>query len=234
MTALVLAAFSCVKKAPNQDVFDPTDTPKNGEVEATQFLGQTLTPISFQRNNALKGTQFIDRASYKLTVDGLVEHPLTITYDDLLALPQTSKLMTLRCVIGWEFNAKWTGPSLTAILDQAVVKPEATIAIFYSTDVPGSGYTSLPTSYIRDRNIILALKDNDVTLPAGRGFPFQVIAEKKYGYKWAKWVTRIELSSDTNFRGFWESNGYDRNGDIQNFAMDTSPRFLQSFPVMGK
>ena len=232
--SLSLSGLSCVKKAPAKDVFDPSEPTPAGEVEATEFLGQKLTPIAFQRNNALKGTQFIDRATYALRVDGLVDSPLTLRYDDLLAYPQTSKLMTLECVVGWSFVAKWTGPSLTAIFEQARVRPEATVAIFYSTDVPGSGYTSLTTSYIQDRNLIIALKDNDVTLPAGRGFPFQVIAEKKYGYKWAKWVTRIELSSDTNFKGFWESNGYDRNGDIQGFAMDASPRMLQSFPMMAR
>ena len=63
-------------------------------------------------------------------------------------------------------------------------------------------------SYISEKNIIIALKDNDVILPPDRGFPFQVVATGKFGYKWAKWVTRIELSSDTSFRGYWESRGY--------------------------
>ena len=76
------------------------------------------------------------------------------------------------------------------------------------------GYTSLDLNYVNDNNIIIALKDNDLTFPADRGFPFQVVAMNKFGYKWAKWVTRIELSSDTNFRGYWESNGYNNIGDI--------------------
>jgi DMSO/TMAO reductase YedYZ molybdopterin-dependent catalytic subunit len=197
-----------------------TATPNaNGEIEATEFQGTQLTQVAFQRNNALAGTQKIDRATYILTVNGLVDHPLTLTYDDLLALPQQDRLMPLNCVEGWSFTAKWTGPSLNDIFKQAGVKPEAKIVIFYTSD-DTSGYTSLDYPYIRDNNIIIALKDNDITLPAERGFPFQLVAMSKYGYKWAKWVTRIELSDDTSFRGFWESNGYNNNADDNGPAGD--------------
>jgi DMSO/TMAO reductase YedYZ molybdopterin-dependent catalytic subunit len=184
-----------------------------GEVEATEFQGVKLTPIKNQNNNALKGTQVIDKDTYKLTVDGLVDHPLSLSYADLQAYSQISQLMDLNCVEGWNFTAKWTGPALSAIFKDAGVKPEAVIAIFYTADVP-AGYTSLDVSYINNANIILGMKDNDITLTPDRGFPFQVVANSKFGYKWAKWVTRIELCSNTNFRGFWESNGYNNNGDI--------------------
>lgn len=185
----------------------------NGEVEATEFMGSKLTPISQQRNNALNDTQYIDRATYMLTVDGLVDHPLQLSYADLQSYSQISQLMDLHCVEGWGFTAKWTGPVLKAILADAKVKPEAKIAIFHTAEVPG-GYSSLDLSYIFDKNIIIALKDNDITLPPERGFPFQVTAMSKYGYKWAKWVTRIELSSRTDFRGHWESRGYNNRADI--------------------
>ena len=182
-------------------------------MEATEFLGTKLTLINRQLNNALAGTQNIDRDTYKLTVYGLVDSPLTLSYDDLLAYPQISKLMPLDCVEGWSFTAKWTGPDLTAIFNSAKVKPEAKIAIFYTKDDP-EGFTSLDLSYIQARNIIIALKDNDITLPPERGFPFQLVAESNYGYKWAKWVTRIELSSNTSFRGYWEGAGYNKNADV--------------------
>jgi DMSO/TMAO reductase YedYZ molybdopterin-dependent catalytic subunit len=184
-----------------------------GEVEAKEFQGVKLTPISKQNNNALKGTQNLNNNTYTLTIDGLVNHPLTLTYADLQAYPQISQLETLNCVEGWSFTAKWTGPSLSAIFADAGVQPGAVIAIFYTADVP-VGYTSLDLSYIDNNNIIIALKDNDITLTPDRGWPFQVVANGKYGYKWAKWVTRIELSSNTNFRGYWESNGYNNTGDV--------------------
>lgn len=190
-----------------------------GEVEATEFQGVELTPINKQGNNALKGTQSIDRDTYRLVVDGLVETPLSLSYADLEAYEQESWLMDLNCVEGWSFTAKWTGPSLVDILDAAGVDPSALIAIFHTADVP-SGYTSLELDYIRENDILLALKLNDVTLPPERGFPFQVVAKSKYGYKWAKWVTRIELSSAADFRGYWEKAGYSNDAEVGGPAFD--------------
>ena len=190
-----------------------TTTLNTGEIEATEFNGTKLTSISAQNNNALAGTQNINQATYTLTIDGLVDHPLTLTYADLQAYPQISQLQTLQCVEGWSFTAEWTGPSLSAIFAAAGVQPSATIAIFHTSDVP-AGYTSLDLSYIENSNIIIALKDNNITLTADRGWPFQVVSYGKYGYKWAKWVTRIELSSDSNFRGYWESNGYNNDASV--------------------
>jgi DMSO/TMAO reductase YedYZ molybdopterin-dependent catalytic subunit len=196
-----------------------TSTPPPGEVEATEFMGKKLTPISQQNNNALAGTQYIDKDTYILTVDGLVDTPLSLSYADLLAYPQVSKLNDLNCVEGWNFVAKWTGPALESIFTAAGVQSAGKIAIFYTAD-DSAGYTSLDLSYIKDKNIIIALKLNDITLPANRGFPFQVVAESKYGYKWAKWVTRIEISDNTDFRGYWESYGYNNNADINGPAFE--------------
>jgi DMSO/TMAO reductase YedYZ molybdopterin-dependent catalytic subunit len=184
-----------------------------GQVEATEFQGTKLTPIKDQLLNAIQGTQNINQANYTLTIDGLVDHPITLSYADLEALPQVSELGTLECVEGWSYTAKWTGPSLSAILASAGVQTGAVIAIFYTAD-DSDGFTSLDLSYINTNNIILALKDNDITLPAANGFPVRVVATGKYGYKWAKWVTGIEVSSNTNFLGYWESNGYNNNGDV--------------------
>lgn len=200
---LALLLVACAK---------PAYTP-SGEAQATEFMGHKLTPMSQQNNNALKGTQYIDVSTYRLVVDGLVDHPLDLSYADLQAYPQISQLMDLDCVEGWNFTAKWTGPTVNAIFSDAEVKPEAKIAIFHTADVP-EGYSSLDLTYIEDNNIIIALKDNDITLSADRGFPFQVVAMSKFGYKWAKWVTRIELSSDTSFLGYWESYGYNNNADV--------------------
>jgi DMSO/TMAO reductase YedYZ molybdopterin-dependent catalytic subunit len=191
----------------------PSYTPLPGEVEATEFMGVQLTSISQQLNNALAGTQVINNETYRLVVDGLVDDPLSLNYTDLLSYPQVSKLVDLVCVEGWRFTAKWTGPTLNSIFADAGVQPEAKIAIFYTAD-DSVGYTSLELSYVQENNIIIALKDNDITLPPDRGFPFQVVAEGKWGYKWAKWVTRIELSADTSFRGYWESRGYSNDANI--------------------
>jgi DMSO/TMAO reductase YedYZ molybdopterin-dependent catalytic subunit len=200
---------------------EPPLTPPPRAGEATEFQGKRLFPIDNQPNNALSGTQIINRETYRLAVDGLVEHPLSLSYSDLLAHEQVSKLMDLECVEGWYFTGKWTGPSLASIFKDARVKPEAKIVIFRTSDVP-RGYTSLELSYILDKNIIIALKLNDLTLPPERGFPFQLVAESKYGYKWAKWVTGIELSSDTGFRGYWENARYNNSADVDGPAFEPS------------
>lgn len=89
--------------------------------------------------------------------------------------------------------------------------PEANTVVFRAYD----GYsTSLPLSYIKDNDILLAYKMNGVTIPPERGYPFQVVAEDKYGYKWAKWVIEIEVTDDPSYLGYWESRGYSNTADI--------------------
>jgi DMSO/TMAO reductase YedYZ molybdopterin-dependent catalytic subunit len=200
---LILGLLIAACSAPLSSPSPPGSSLATGDGEAVEFQGQKLTPLKAQRNNALSGTQHIDKESYLLTVDGLVDRPLTLTYADLQALTQVSRLNTLDCVEGWNFIAKWTGPGLADIFQRAGIQPEAKIAIFHTSDVP-EGYSSLEVSYIQENDIIIALKINDLTLPDERGFPFQVVAQSKFGYKWAKWITRIELSSDTSFKGYWE------------------------------
>ena len=105
----------------------------------------------------------------------------------------------------------WEGISLIDLLADAEVEPEATIVIFYAYD----GYsTSMSLDYILDNNIMIAYKMNNVTLPPERGFPFQLVAESKLGYKWIKWITAIELSDNENYRGYWERRGYPNDADI--------------------
>ena len=96
------------------------------------------------------------------------------------------------------------------LLNETGTIDNATTVIFYSAD----GYsTSLDRDYLLKNNIILAYRLNDVTLPQDRGFPLQLVAESKYGYKWAKWIVRIELSN-LPYRGYWEQRGYNNTADV--------------------
>ncbi|RNI09083.1 oxidoreductase [Methanohalophilus halophilus] len=180
------------------------------EGEARVYEGVSLTPISQQGNFMIKGAQYIDRDEYVLRVDGLVDNPLELTYADLLMYPSTSKTVRLNSVDGWSFDAKWTGVVLETLLDEAKTDEKATTVIFHGVD----GYsTSLELDYILENEIILAYRLNDVTLPPERGFPVQVVAEGKYGYKWAKWVVLIEVM-DKPYRGYWEKRGYSNEADV--------------------
>lgn len=202
--AIFFTAFSgCLSDRGDTGVYD-------NETETLSYQGEQLTPIAQQRNNAIKGTQYIDRESYRLQVDGLVENPRNFTYEGITGLPQTSKVVDLNCVEGWSFTAKWTGVKIAEIFEEVGVMDDATTVIFYSAD----GYsTSLDKDYLLENDIILAYKLNDVTLPPERGFPLQLVAEDKYGYKWAKWIVRIELS-DSPYRGYWEEFGYNNIADV--------------------
>ena len=211
LTFIILALTACT--AASHSTTATVTSTTSGEGEATEFQGTKLTPIKDQNLNALAGTQKINQTDYTLTIDGLVDHPLTLSYADLEALPQVSEIATLQCVEGWQYTAEWTGPTLSSIFAKAGVQPGAVIAIFHTAD-DTNGYSSVDLNYIDSNNIIVAMKDNGITLPAANGFPLRLVAAGKWGYKWAKWITRIELSSDTNFRGYWESNGYNNNGDV--------------------
>jgi DMSO/TMAO reductase YedYZ molybdopterin-dependent catalytic subunit len=180
------------------------------ETEATEYMGIKLTPISEQGNNAIIGTQFIDKDAYRLQIDGMVERPAKLTYDQITNYTPVSKVVTLNCVEGWSFTAKWTGVPVKTLLDGTGIKENATTVIFYSAD----GYsTAHDLKYLIENNIMLAYRLNDITLPPDRGFPLQLVAESKYGYKWAKWVVHIELVN-SSYKGYWESRGYNNKGDF--------------------
>lgn len=180
-------------------------------VEVTQYQGEKLGSINDFRENSIKGPQYVDKKSYKLEISGLVEPNTSYSYSDMLSMPMYQKVVTLNCVEGWSVKALWEGVLVKDLLNGLTVKPEAKAIIFYAAD----GYsTSFPLDYVLRNDIIMADKLNGEVLPPERGFPFQLVAEQKWGYKWIKWITKIELSNDTNYKGFWESRGYNNNGDL--------------------
>ncbi len=181
-------------------------------VEVRDYQGELLSPVSDIRPNTIGGIRHVDPAAYRLTVNGLVANPRNYRYEEVVNNHTTyQKVVTLHCVDGWDATILWEGVLVTDLLDEAGVVPEASTVIFYADD----GYSSaLPVEYLRDRGILLAYKVNNITLPAERGFPFQVVAEDKWGYKWVKWVTRIEASNDTEYKGYWEKWRYSTEGNL--------------------
>jgi DMSO/TMAO reductase YedYZ molybdopterin-dependent catalytic subunit len=181
-------------------------------VEVREYEGQDLSSINSFRENSIKGPQYLDNETYRLTITGLVNNELEYTYNEVLyAYPSSKKVVTLRCVEGWSVTILWEGIQLKDLIADAEVNPEANTVIFYAYD----GYSSsLPLDYIIENNIMMAYKMNNVTLPPERGFPFQLVAESKWGYKWIKWITAIELSDNEDYRGYWESRGYPNDADL--------------------
>ena len=180
-------------------------------VEIQEFEGEDLSSVDSFRENSIKGPQTVSLDTYTLKVSGLVDNPLALTYAQVLAHDAYTKVVTLHCVEGWDATILWEGVLLDDLLKEAQVQDTAVIAIFHAAD----GYTSsLPVAYLRDKQILLAYKMNGVDVPRERGFPFVIVAEAKWGYKWVKWVTEIELSNDPAYKGYWESFGYSNNGDL--------------------
>jgi DMSO/TMAO reductase YedYZ molybdopterin-dependent catalytic subunit len=105
----------------------------------------------------------------------------------------------------------WEGVRITDLLAEAGINDEANTVIFHCVD----GYTTaLPLATVQDKAMLLAYSANGVVLPASMGFPFIVVAEDKLGYKWARWATEIELSSDENYKGYWERRGYENDATV--------------------
>jgi DMSO/TMAO reductase YedYZ molybdopterin-dependent catalytic subunit len=162
------------------------------------------------RENSINGPQDVARATYRLRVDGKVAVPATYRYEDVVTKETTyTKVVTLNCVEGWSVKVLWEGVLLSDLIDRAKPTADATTVVFHAED----GYTtSLPLDYIRSNKILLAYRMNGLELPRERGFPFQVVAQDRWGYKWCRWVTRIELSSDPKYLGYWEQRGYSQQG----------------------
>ncbi len=146
---------------------------------------------------------------WRLTVDGHVEETLALTYDDLTSMPQVKLIEILECydnspggpLIG---VAEWEGVPVSRLLDMARVKEKSQSVIFHSLD----GYsTNHRLDYVENVCVMLALKMNGAPLPLEHGYPVRLVAPGMYGYKWAKWVYRVEVSESERL-GYWERRGY--------------------------
>jgi DMSO/TMAO reductase YedYZ molybdopterin-dependent catalytic subunit len=216
--AVMLALGGCSTPAAEEGSSAPQDAEREvsqlAPEEVTEYEGKDLSSIDDFRENSIKGPQQVDLETYTLTVDGLVDEPLELSYDEVLdGFGSYEKVVTLNCVEGWSVDILWQGVMLSEVFEAAGVRDDATVAIFRCAD---DYSTSLTLEHIRENDILMAYGMNGVELPAERGFPFQLVAEDKWGYKWAKWITEIELSDDERFEGFWESRGYSNKGDLEN------------------
>jgi len=180
--------------------------------EVSEYLGKNLSKIDDFRENSIKGPQNVDITSYRLTVTGLANSTKTYTYDKVVNGHQHyEKVVTLHCVEGWDVTILWEGVLMKDLLNEVGVDPKAKTVIFYGYD----GYsTSLPVDFIINQEILMAYKMNGLVLPPERGFPFQLVAESKYGYKWIKWITGIALSDNENYQGYWESRGFSNDASV--------------------
>jgi len=189
---------------------DLSDSAEHTEIR--EYEGEKLSSVNDFRENSIKGPVYPDMKEYRLKISGLVKKPASYTYNEVMkGFTNHSKVTTLYCVEGWEARIFWEGIYVSDLTGTSEPEDVADTVIFHAYD----GYTtSFPLEYITENRIILAHTMNNIKIPPERGYPFQLVAEDKWGYKWIKWVTEIELSDDENYRGYWESRGYSNSADL--------------------
>jgi DMSO/TMAO reductase YedYZ molybdopterin-dependent catalytic subunit len=187
------------------------ETKKLASIEIRDYNSSRLDSFNDFRENSIKGIQYINISNYNLKISGLVENEKSYSYNEVLSHQSYEKVVTLNCVEGWSATILWKGILIKDLFDEAKSLPSAKTIIFHAYD----GYTvTYPVDYFNGKNILLAYNMNNITIPPERGYPFVLVAEDKWGYKWIKWITEIEFSDDVNYKGYWESRGYSKEGNL--------------------
>ncbi|HEY9492139.1 MAG TPA: molybdopterin-dependent oxidoreductase [Nitrososphaeraceae archaeon] len=156
----------------------------------------------------------VDSKSWNLTINGLVEKPLTINYDQIKAMPSVEEYVTLECIsnkVGGDLisTAIWKGVRLSYLLDKAAIKPNVKYVVFRCAD----GYdVGIPIERSQMEGTILAYDMNYSPLTPKHGFPVRAIVPGLYGMMNPKWITEIELV-DKVYEGYWQRLGWANNAE---------------------
>lgn len=169
-----------------------------------------VTPVEKMRVRTAEGRPDIDIATYRVAVGGLIENELSLTFDDVKAMPAEERNVPLNCVEGWTEKAIWKGPRLADVLERAGLKDGVETIIFSS---PGGYTTSLTLEDIKETDPLLAYEVNGQPLPAEQGYPLRLVVPDRFGYKWIKWVVDIKAARG-GYLGYWESRGYSNDARI--------------------
>lgn len=156
----------------------------------------------------------IDGDTWTLTIEGLVDNETILSLDDIRAMNSTEVTAILKCVEGPSGTAVWKGVPLGQVLDQVGIRSDAKEVVFQGSD----GYhSSLTLDEAYEGDVLLCYEMNGEPLPRGQGYPLKLVAPGKYGYKWVKWIYRIEVV-DYDHKGYWESRGWDDHAEITAFV----------------
>ena len=168
----------------------------------------SLLPIGrFRIYTVTGGLPSRSRADYELRVKGLVDQPITLGYDQLVAMTPTSLTRDFQCVTGWRVHdVAWKGVRLADVLDLAGVQPTAHAVRFTSFD--GAYSESLTLSQARRNDVLVAYELEGAALSSEHGGPVRLYVAPMYGYKSLKWLSTIEVTRTVE-EGYWEVRGYD-------------------------
>ena len=167
---------------------------------------------------------YVDTRRWRLVIKGLVDRPITLAYEDLLALPRVDQTSTLTCIsneVGGDLigNITWSGTRLRDLLQRAGVQPGAVDVVLRSVE----GYTdSIPLERALNPQTLIAYGMNGTTLTVEHGFPARLIVPGIYGMKNVKWLGEIEVVGE-DYKGFWEQRGWSDTAIIKTqSAIDTA------------
>jgi len=148
--------------------------------------------------------------TWNLRVFGLVAQELTLTYDEVRALPKKEIAADIHCVTGWSrLDDTWTGVAIQEILTRCRPRPEVTHVMAHCE----FGYTtSLPIGVLDDDDVLLCYGWKGQDLTPDHGFPLRLFVPKRYFWKSAKWLRGLEFMP-ANRLGFWEQRGYHDDAD---------------------
>ncbi len=189
----------------------PPPTPNYGVIKPVQFLSPEITSNEqfYQVSKNLFSDPTVNGNTWHLTVDGQVNNPFTLNYQELLALPMKQQYESLMCIsndVGGQYmsNALWEGIPLADLLQRAGVKTGATKIVFHAAD----DYTdSIHLTKALEPSTLLATRMNGNALPQEHGFPVRMLVPGIYGMKHCKWLTRIEVVN-YNYQGYWQQRGW--------------------------
>lgn len=169
-----------------------------------------------------------ESSPYDLVVSGLVNHPLNFTYSELQEFPMVSEVALMKCVGGWTQLYNWTGIPLFFLLNMTGVKAGATEVVFYASDDFSS---SLTIERALHPTTLLALQANGTVLSPDDGYPYHLVVPCKWGYKWVKWITKIEVI-DYDYKGYYESRGYSDEADIPDCTLPSTTPLFEVFDIV--
>lgn len=155
-------------------------------------------------------TPKINLKDWRLSFEGLVQQPLTLTWDDFIALPQVTITADFHCVTRWSMlDKKWTGVPMKEVLARIKPKPEAKAVMVYCY---GGYTTNLTLEALSDDDVLLCHLWEGAPLTMEHGGPCRLLVPKRYAWKSAKWICRMEFLAE-DAPGFWEQNGYSMSAD---------------------
>jgi DMSO/TMAO reductase YedYZ molybdopterin-dependent catalytic subunit len=157
--------------------------------------------------NTFRSTPLIDPVSFRLTIDGEVNHPLSLDMATIQRMPLQSMVIRHVCVEGWAAIVQWGGVSMRELVRLAQPKPGVQYVYFWSAD---DYYESWDLKSVLHPQTLLAYQKNGRPLPVDNGAPLRLASPVKLGYKQSKWVTRITFTTQLLPRkGYWEDQGYE-------------------------